>query len=129
MNHRYEKLDEETGGLKNLPLNDLDGKITGKIVLNVKEYFDENPEERIRLGWIKHISYTAQEIKEKVSYDKQSQYLVRTAKQIDEYTVEDEFHVMDKSEEMMLLEEMLEVINYSGGGLVFIDADNNAQLF
>lgn len=46
----YEKLDEE-GKIKTIAgdyTNDADGKITGRIVMNVKAWFDENPEERIR---------------------------------------------------------------------------------
>ena len=50
-------------------------------------------------------------------WDKQRQYLVRSLKTIDEWTVEDVYHVMDKSEEMMLLEE----ISQSTGTLGFMD--------
>ena len=51
---RYEKLDEH-GNVKMLPANDSKGEITGKFIIGLPEYFDEHPEERIRLGWIKHI--------------------------------------------------------------------------
>lgn len=118
MGHTYEKLD---GNLKKkyCPMNDPDGSITGHIVMGVKAWFDENPEERIRLGWIKHITFTKEEIEKKWPYNKQSQYLMRTLKQIDPYTVEDDYHVIDKSEEQMLLEEMLEVAEW-GDGIKFL---------
>jgi len=98
----YEKLDEN-GKIKSLPLNDYDGKVTGHIVFNVKAWMDENPEERKRLGWIKHITHETKDIE----YNKRTQYLKRSMKQIDEYTVEDVWHIMDKSEEMMRLEELM----------------------
>ena len=97
----YEKLDENNK-IKFLPINDYDGKVTGHIVFNVKAWMDENPEERKRLGWVKHIHHKATDIE----YNKRTQYLKRSMKQIDEYTVEDEWHIMDKSEEMMRLEEL-----------------------
>lgn len=97
----YEKLDEN-GKIKYCPINDYDGKITGHIVFGVKAWFDENPEERKRLGWVKHIHHDTKNIE----YNKRTQYLKRGTKQIDEYTVEDAYHVMDKSEEMMRLEEL-----------------------
>lgn len=97
----YEKLDEN-GKIKYCPINDYDGKITGHIVFGVKAWFDENPEERKRLGWVKHIHHDTKNIE----YNKRTQYLKRSTKQIDEYTVEDVYHVMDKSEEMMRLEEL-----------------------
>lgn len=106
----YEKLDEN-GNVKYCPMNDTDGAITGKHIIGLREYFDENPEERIRLGWIKHIIHRAQDIE----YNKQTQYLQRSYRQIDPYTIEDEYTVLDKTEEMMLLEEMLEVVGNTGG--------------
>ena len=59
---RYEKLNPETGKLELCPMNDLDGTETGKIILNVHAYFDENPDERIRLGWTKHIEHDAKDM-------------------------------------------------------------------
>jgi len=116
----YEKLDENLKR-KYCPINDPDGSITGRIVMGVKAWFDENPEERKRRGWIKHIKYTKEEIDEKWPHNKQSQYLIKTMKQIDPYTVEDEYHVVDKTEEMMLLEELLEVVSWgSGNSIVFM---------
>lgn len=98
----YQKLDEETGKIKYAPFNDYDGSVTGHIVFGVQAWFDENPEERKRLGWIKHIRHETKDIE----YNRRTQYLVPSIKQVDEYTVEDEYHVMDKSEEMMRLEEL-----------------------
>lgn len=101
----YEKLDENHK-IKYAPQNDMDGSITGRMVYGLKAWFDENPEERKRLGWTKHIHPDRQEI----AYNHQTQYLVTSPRQIDEYTVRDEYLVMDKSEEMMLMEEI------QGGG-------------
>lgn len=109
----YEKIDEN-GNVKHLPQNDSTGEITGKFIIGLPEYFDENPEERIRLGWIKHITHDTREIE----YNKQTQYYMRTLKQIDDYTVEDVYEIFDKTEEMMLLEELLGSIGYMGGGIV-----------
>ena len=44
----YEKL--ENGKMKHCPVNDYDGSVTGHIVFGVAAWFDENPEERKRLG-------------------------------------------------------------------------------
>lgn len=84
---------------------DSDRSITGKYIVNVKAYFDENPEERIRLGWTKHIHPDRD-----LFYDKQTHYLVVLPKQVDEFTIVDEYHALPKSEEMLELEEMLESI-------------------
>lgn len=102
----YEKLDEK-GKIKHCPQNDFDGKITGHIVIGVKQWFDENPAERIRLGWIKHIYAD----RKSVEYNKQTQYLIKSQRQVDEYTIEDVYHVLDKTEEQMLFEDMLHVAN------------------
>ena len=99
----YMKLDEK-GEIKYLPGADMDGSITGHVVFGLKAWMDENPEERKRLGWIKHIQNNADDIE----YNKQTQYLVHGLRMIDEYTAENTYHVMDKTEEMMLLEDMLE---------------------
>ena len=113
----YEKLDEN-GKIKYAPTNDFDGSVTGHIVFGVEAWFNENPEERKRLGWVKHIHHETKDIE----YNKRTQYLVKSIRQIDEWTVEDEYHIMDKSEEMMRLEELerggylndVEVIEYGG---------------
>ena len=95
----YEKIDENYKRQTVTQYsNDANGKITGKHVINVHAYFDENPEERKRLGWIKHIRHTNKEIQELCPYNKQSQNLIITPTQIDEWTVE----------EQMRLEELLE---------------------
>ena len=100
---RYEKLDEETGKVKSAPFNDLDGKVTGHFVYGLKAWFDEHPEERIRLGYTKHIYYE----KTGIEYNHQTQYLVRSVRQVDEWTVEDQYHILNKSEEQMRLEELM----------------------
>ena len=105
--HTYIKLDENFN-TKGCPLNDYDGSVTGNIVINVPAWFDEHPEERKRLGWIKHIIHNAIDI----DYDPQTQFLIRELKTIDRWTVEDVYHVCDKSEEMLLLEDMMEAIGY-----------------
>lgn len=120
MTWEYEKLDEnyEVKTVSNWT-NDLDGSITGRIVLNVKAWFDENPEEARRLGWTKHIKHTAEEIRELCPYNEQTQYLVTSVRQIDEWTVEDTYHAMDKSEEMLRLEELFSTLSF-GAGFTFI---------
>lgn len=100
-NWDYEKLDEN-GKLKYAPMNDYDGKITGHIVFGVRAWFDEHPAERIALGWVKHITHETKDIE----YDRATQYLVKQVKTVDAHTVEDEYHVMNKSEEQMRLEEL-----------------------
>lgn len=104
--YHYEKVNKDFCA-EVCPARDIDGTITGHIVINLKEWFDEHPEERKRLGWIKHISHDESEI----DYDPQTQFVVKSLATIDEYTVEDIFHVVDKSEEVMRLEEMIELIN------------------
>lgn len=103
-NRTYERIKD--GKVEICPTFDPDGKVTGKIVVGVREYFDENPEEARRLGWTKHISYSSKELREMYDWDPRSQYLKRSLRQVDEWTVEDVYHVMDKSEEQMLNEEM-----------------------
>lgn len=98
---RYEKLDEN-GNVKWAPQNDADAKITGHHVFGLKAWFDENPEERKRLGWIKHITHNMEDI----VYDHATQYLVNAPKRIDEYTIEDDYKIMNMSEEQMRLAEL-----------------------
>lgn len=100
----YEKLQED-GKIKTIAENhnDFDGKITGHIVFGVKAWFDENPEDRIRLGWTKHIKHNPE--KYGIEYNKQTQYLEKTVRQIDAYTCEDVYAVKDKTEDMMRREE------------------------
>lgn len=120
MNWHYEKMNEDyTIKTVGSYTNDTDSSITGKYVINVKAYFDENPEEARRLGWIKHITYSSEEVDKLCPHNKQTQYVVTSTRQVDEYTVEDTYHTLDKSEEMMLLEEMLEHIYGDGGSIMF----------
>lgn len=106
-NWYYEKYNPEAGEVKRCPVNDLDGSVTGKIVIDVKTWFDEHPDERIARGWIKHMHGDIGS----VEYDRQTQYLVKSVRVIDEYTVEDVYMVMDKTEDMLLMEELAEGVN------------------
>lgn len=117
-NWSYVKLDEK-GKIKGCPTNDSKGEITGKFIINLPAYFDEHPDERIRLGWIKHIKHTPEEIE----YNKQTQYLQWSYKQIDEFTIEDVCEVIDKTEEMLLLEEINEAIGFVARSAIFVMDD------
>ena len=97
----YEKLNEK-GKTEWAPVNDADGKITGHHVFGLKAWLDENPEERIRLGYIKHITHKTKDIE----YDKATQYLVKAVKRVDDHTVEDDWQIMNMSEEQMRLAEL-----------------------
>lgn len=108
--HSYIKLKDDMS-VEYCPRNDVDGSVTGHIVYEVAAWFDENPEERKKLGWIKMIYADRDE----VEYDNQTQYLVRATEQVDEWTIREVFYPLDKSEEMMLLEDMLESLGYSNG--------------
>lgn len=124
MRHRYEKLDENFK-MQYCPANDFDGSVTGHIVINVRAWFDENPEERKRLGWIKHLYYESNDelLADLPDWDPASQYLVAGTENVDEWTVKDVYYTIDKTEEMMLLEEMLETMNlYVPTGFVQLDA-------
>lgn len=122
MEWSYEKLDENLK-IKHAPIHDADGKITGKHIINLKAWFDENPEERIRLGWIKHISLTSKEINEQYPHNPMTHFVMRTTKTIDEYTVQDEYHIAEKSEEMLWFEEMMEMTDFGSGSIVFTGGD------
>ena len=116
----YSYIKLEDGKIKNLPSHDPNGEIlVGRHMMNLKEWMDENPEERKRLGWIKRIHVDTREIE----YNKQTQYLQWSYKQIDEFTIEDVCEVIDKTEEMLLLEEINEAIGHTGGGIVFVGAE------
>ena len=114
MDYFYEKLNDK-GEVQRCPLDDKDGSICGHIVIGLPRWFDENPEERIRLGWIKHITHDTDEIE----YNKQTQFLTKQVNQIDDYTIEDVYHVLDKSEEQLLFEEMLSVATFGNGSFLF----------
>lgn len=134
-NWYYEKYNPETGEVKRCPLNDLRGSITGRVVIDVPTWFDEHPDERIARGWVKHIMGSIGDLE----YNPQTQYLITTTQVIDEYTVKDVYIVMDKSEDQMMMEEMLEGIspflpNQSSGGVwisgqyTYIDEDGQFQV-
>lgn len=120
MTWTYEKINED-GTLEYLPMNDTDGSITGKIILGVKQWFDENPEEYKARGWIKHIQHSNEEIKEIVGeYNPQTQYITTSQNMIDEYTIEDSYNVGNKSEEMLLFEEMANTLGFGTSLISFI---------
>ena len=106
MDHYYNKLGDDYN-IKRCPNNDIDGKITGKIILNLPGYFDENPEERIALGWTRVNTYD----KKDVEYNIHSQMLITGTRKIDDYTVEEYPIIIDKSPAMMAAEE------YEGFGI------------
>lgn len=116
-NYTYEKFNPETMETETCPMDDKDGKVTGKFILNLPRWFDENPEARKRLGWIKHISHNASEI---LDFDPQTEFVVKSVRQVDAYTIEDVLHVMTKSEEQLAFEEMLSVASWGSDGFVFI---------
>ena len=101
-NWTYEKLMED-GTIKTIDksfVNDTDGSITGHIVMNVHAYFDENPSERIRLGWTKHITHNPKD----VDYNHQTQFLTMQTHQVDDWTIEDAYYILDKSEDQLAFE-------------------------
>lgn len=114
----YDKLDSD-GNITSIYadfVNDTDGHITGHIVMNVHAYFNENPEEWKRLGYIKHILHDEKEI----DYNKQTQFLTKQTVQIDDYTIEDKYFIIDKSEEQLAFEEMLAVAIPPQEGIYFM---------
>lgn len=120
MHWDYEKM--EDGKIKYLPAHDYDGKITGKIIIGIKFFFDENPEEAHRLGWIKHIKHDYNEINQMIDYNPQTQNLFVHTLQVDEYTIEDIYSVAPKSEEQLALEELLETMGlYTAERIVQVD--------
>lgn len=98
----YQKLDENME-LTYLPMHDLDGAITGKIIIGLKAYFDEHEDERKALGWIKHITPNSDE----VEYNRATEYIMAVPRWIDEYTMIDDYVVMTKSEDRMVYEELM----------------------
>lgn len=114
----YEKLMDD-GKIKTISgdyMNDTDGSITGQIVMNVKAWFDENPEYWKAHGWTKHIRHDTKEIE----YNRQTQFLSQATRQVDEYTIEDVYYVLDKSEDQLAFEEMLAVAQGGGGYIEFV---------
>lgn len=124
MTWTYEKLDEDLKR-KSLPTNDTDGKITGRIVFGLKAWMDENPEERKRLGWIKHVHWEKKELDERWPCNHRNQYRLLSPKYVDEYTIEDDYHIIDKTEELMLLEEMLQTVD---GGRIWDNDDSTGGI-
>ena len=112
MNWYYEKLDKDG---KTISVNNytIDSKkeYTGQFVFNVKAWFDEHPDYWKEHGWTKHITFESKEIKEKWPHNAQTQILVKGTRRVDAHTIEDVYHVLDKSEEMMRLKEMLGVVD------------------
>ena len=115
----YTKLDGK-GEETYLPNNDYNGTITGtgKCVLNIKAWFDENPEIRKSLGYIKVITPSIDDLE----YNKQTQYIEWSKAFIDEYTIMRTPHIINKSEEMLRLEELSMTTADSGSGLVWSPA-------
>ena len=101
----YVRLNEK-GQKVYLPMNDLDGKITGKCVLNVKAWFDEHPDEWKKRGWIKRIHHDPEDQINNLEELLLDHYLVNGVREIDQYTVEDAWRILPKSEEMMVFEDM-----------------------
>lgn len=113
INYTYEKMRED-GTIQFCPGNDYDGSVTGQIVMDVRAWFDENPEERKRLGWIKHIHPGTKDI----AYNPSTQVINTMQRCIDDYTVIDEYEVEDLTEEHILLRLMLDTLNYSSGSFI-----------
>lgn len=104
MYYEYIRLRED-GEIERARIDDLQGEVTGRRVYNLKAWFDEHPDERKRLGWIKYEHPAAED--EGVEYDPQTQILMRNPVTVDEWTIKDELYVVDKSEEFLLFEEMV----------------------
>lgn len=115
-NYYYETINHLTLKRSRVPMDDMAGVIAGKIIKGLPRWLDENPEERKRLGIIKHITHDTKDIE----YNHQTQFLLKTEKQIDDLTIEDEYHVRNKSEEMLWFEEMYQTVVLNGdGGFIF----------
>lgn len=120
MTWSYEKMDSETGNIIKCPINDDDGSITGSVRINLAAWYDENPDVRISHGWTKHIHYSQKDDPDIYpTYNRQTEYLVYGTEQVDEYTIKDVYRVLEKSEEQLLLEELLQGID-TGFGIHFI---------
>lgn len=120
----YEKLDADG---RKITVNNytIDSKkeYTGKFVFNVKAYFDEHPDVWMAGGWTKHISYEPKEIKQRWPHNTQTQVLLKGINRVDEHTIEDVYYVLDKSEEMMRLQELLGVVDAWGDSVITFGPD------
>ena len=132
MVYRYQKLDENNN-IQYCPINDYDGSITGigHCIIGLKAWFDENPEERKRLGWIQHWEYeNMKEVKKDLpDYDPVRHYLMKSEVTVDQYTTKDKYVIIEKTEEMLELEEKLEIMNlYVPTGTMIVDSQGGALL-
>lgn len=130
MEYKYEKLDENYRK-QFCPLNDYDGSITGtgKCIIGLKAWFDENEAERKRLGWIKHLYYENVKDMQKdyPEYNPTLHYAVQFTEVVDEFTVKDSYRIIVKSEDMMEMEEMLESMNiFVPTGTMIVDSMGGA---
>lgn len=127
MKYKYERLKEDHS-MQYCPVNDYDGSITGQIVMDVKAWFDEHPEERMKRGWIKHFYYDdPKEVQRDFPYDPATQYLIPSTKRIDAYTIQDIYCPIPKPAECMAMEEMLELMNiYVPSGMMILDSQGGA---
>ena len=116
MDYYYEKQNPLTLERERAPMDDKDGSITGHIIIGLSRWFDENPEERKRLGYIKHLTPDTKDIE----FNRQTQFLMTTVEQVDDWTITDVYHVRNKSEEMLWFEEMYQTMVGGTGGFVFI---------
>lgn len=102
MAQKWNYIKIEDGKIKHAPQNDMNGEITGHSIYGLPFWFDEHPEERIALGWIKHLYLDYKDIE----YDRQTQYVSKSIRMIDDYTAEDVYTVKDKTPNMLRKEEM-----------------------
>lgn len=132
MEYRYERLDENNM-VQHCPINDYDGSITGtgKCIIGLKMWFDENPEKRKALGWIKHYYYTknSEVLEDLPEYDPTLHYLSLSTEKVDEYTTRDRYRLIEKTDQMYELEEQLEAMNlYVPNGTMIVDSMGGAIL-
>lgn len=124
MNWCYEKLNDD-GKTITVGTWTIDSKreYTGQYVVNVKAWFDEHDGYWQEHGWTKHIVWEDKEIKKKWPHNAQTQILIKEVKRVDAHTVEDDYHIVDKSEEMMRLQEMLDVVAWGDGNVISFGVD------
>lgn len=115
MDFYYEKRNPLTLALERAPMDDKDGSITGYPRIGLARWFNENPEKRKELGYIKHLVPDINDIE----YNHQTQFIMTDVAQVDEWTVTDVYHVRNKSEEMLWFEEMYQTMFGGRGGIIF----------